>query len=546
MSSAQTRRETNRERKARRSLASSSPLVDLKRRKNQERKALRQLARQEAIAAAAAKRAELRHRPGSRGWPQPAAGGSSVIQPVDEYRGTTVQVCGLWPYVVGAGTPMVGVPLGLNLINGATVCGDPISWFQHNLIGNPSVFVLGLPGLGKSTIIRRMAAGGAAFGSIPLVLGDLKPDYVDLILAMGGQVITLGRGRGHLNVLDPGEAIEAAALLRKHGKEEEALRVLADAHGRRHTMVSALLTILRKEPPTDREESIIDRALKVLDEKHKGVPVLGDLLKVIQKAPQEVRDVALDRGDDAAYARITENLEASLISLTSGGRLGETFAHKTDVPMLRDRPVVYDVSSIDDSDTDLQAAILLACWSAGFGTVNVANALADAGLEPRRHYFVILDELWRALRAGRGMVDRVDALTRLNRQRGVGLAMISHTMSDLLALPSEEDRMKARGFVERAGMVIAGGLPSAEMPMLTQAVPLSRAEQDLLISWQDPAAWDSSTGREAEPPGRGKFLIKVGGHPGTPLKVQLMQMELAVNDTNRMWHAAAVDAEGAA
>lgn len=459
-----------------------------------------------------------------------------MVQPVDEYRGTTVQVCGLWPFVVGAGTPMVGVPLGLNLINGSTVCGDPISWFQNNLISNPSVFVLGLPGLGKSTIIRRMAAGGAGFGALPLVLGDLKPDYVDLIEALGGQVITLGRGRGHLNVLDPGEAVEAAERLRAAGKEKERQQVLADAHGRRHTMVSALLTILRKEPPSDREESIIDRALKVLDENHHGIPVLGDLLRVIQQAPQEVRDVALDRGDDTRYKRITENLEASLISLTSGGRLGETFAHQTDVPMLRDRPVVYDVSSIDDSDTDLQAAILLACWSAGFGTVNVANALADAGLEPRRHYFVILDELWRALRAGRGMVDRVDALTRLNRQRGVGLAMISHTMSDLLALPSEEDRMKARGFVERAGMIVAGGLPGAEMPMLTSAVPLSRAEQDLLISWQDPPAWDSSTGREAEPPGRGRFLIKVGGHPGTPLKVQLMPRERAINDTNRMWH----------
>lgn len=501
-----------------------------------ERKALRRLEREEAAAAAAAKRAEVRHRPASRGWWQPAAGGSTVIQPVDEYRGTTVQVCGLWPYVVGAGTPMVGVPLGLNLINGSTVCGDPISWFQQNLIGNPSVFVLGLPGLGKSTIIRRMTAGGAGFGALPLVLGDLKPDYVDLIKALGGQVITLGRGRGHLNVLDPGEAVEAAERLREAGKEKERAQVLADAHGRRHTMVSALLTILRKEPPTDREESIIDRALKVLDERNDGVPVLGDLLKVIQDAPKEIRAVALDRGDDARYKKITENLEASLISLTSGGRLGEMFSQKTDVPMVRDRPVVYDVSSVDDSDTDLQAAILLACWSAGFGTVNVANALADAGLEPRRHYFVILDELWRALRAGRGMVERVDALTRLNRQRGVGLAMISHTMSDLLALPTEEERMKARGFVERAGMVIAGGLPGAEMAMLTSAVPLSRAEQDLLVSWQDPPAWDSSTGREAEPPGRGKFLVKVGGHPGTPLKVQLMGLELAVNDTNRMWH----------
>lgn len=241
----------------------------------------------------------------------------------------------------------------------------------------------------------------------------------------------------------------------------------------------------------------------------------------------------------AKYRSITEELEASLISLTTGGRLGEIFSRETTVPMKRDCPVVYDVSSIDDSDTDLQAAVLLACWSAGFGTVNVANALADAELEPRRHYLVILDELWRALRAGRGMVDRVDALTRLNRARGVGLAMISHTMSDLLALPTEEDRMKARGFVERAGMVIAGGLPQAEMPMLTSAVAMSIAEQQLLMSWQDPPTWDAVAGRESDPPGRGKFLIKVGGHPGIPLKVELLESERAVNDTNRLWNPAA-------
>ena len=477
-------------------------------------------------------------RPGPRGWLGRARGEASMIQPVDEWRGTTVQVCGMHPFSVGTGTPMIGVPLGLQLFTGATVCADPISWFQDaGLISNPSVFVLGLPGLGKSTLVRRMAAGGAGLGNLPLVLGDLKPDYVDMIRALGGQVITLGRGRGHLNILDPGEATAAAERLRLAGKEKERQMVLADAHGRRQTMVSALLTILRKEPPSAREESIIDRALKVLDDRNEGIPVLGDLLRVIQEAPAEVRAVALDRGDDERYKRITEELEASLISLTTGGRLGEIFSHHTDVPMRRDLPVVYDVSSIDDSDTDMQAAILLACWSAGFGTVNIANALADAGLEPRRHYLVVLDELWRALRAGQGMVDRVDALTRLNRQRGVGLAMISHTMSDLLALPTESDRMKARGFVERSGMVIAGGLPGAEMPMLTSAVALSRAEQELLTSWQDPGAWDTGAGREAEPPGRGKFLIKVGGHPGIPVKVELIETERAINDTNKLWHA---------
>lgn len=88
--------------------------------------------------------------------------------------------------------------------------------------------------------------------------------------------------------------------------------------------------------------------------------------------------------------------------------------------MKRGKAVIFDVSSVDETETDLQAAVLLASWSYGFGTVNVAHALADAGLEQRRHYFVVLDELWRALRAGKGMVDRVDALTRLNRSVGVG------------------------------------------------------------------------------------------------------------------------------
>ena len=135
------------------------------------------------------------------------------------------------------------------------------------------------------------------------------------------------------------------------------------------------------------------------------------------------------------------------------------------------------------------------------------------------------------------MVDRVDALTRLNRQRGVGMAMISHTMADLMALPDEHDRMKARGFVERAGMVLAGGLPQSEMPRLNESVMMSAAEEQMLIGWSAPPSWDPQSGREAEPPGRGKFLVKVGGRPGIPFQVALTDIERAVNDTNKRWHS---------
>src|SRR5690606_34412552 len=192
-------------------------------------------------------------------------------------------------------------------------------------------------------------------------------------------------------------------------------------------------------------------------------------------------------------------------------------------------------SGIDDADAELQAAVLLACWSDGFGAVEASHALADEGMGPQRHFFVVLDELWRVLRAGRGLVDRVDALTRLNRQRGLGQAMITHTMADLLALPDEADRMKAKGFAERSGLVIVGGLPQAEMGPLNEVVRLSRAAEDTIVDCPTPPSWDHNLNKDGEPPGRGKFLVKVGGRPGIPFRVEFTPAERAVNDTNKRW-----------
>ena len=97
--------------------------------------------------------------------------------------------------------------------------------------------------------------------------------------------------------------------------------------------------------------------------------------------------------------------------------------------------------------------------------------------------------------------------------------------------------MKARGFVERSGMVLAAGLPRSEMPRLNEAVRMSRAEENLLVGWSAPPSWDAKAGVEADPPGRGQFLIKVGGRPGIPVRVTLTDAERAVNDTNKRWHA---------
>ena len=462
----------------------------------------------------------------------------SYVEAPPEWRGTTVQVCGLFPWVVGGLSPTIGVPLGRHLINGGTVCCDPISWFERaRLILNPSAFVLGLPALGKSTLIRRQVIGLAGAGVVPLVLGDLKPDYVDTVKALGGQIVRLGRGLGSLNVLDVG-ALDAAA---QRLPVQEAARLREEAHGRRLNMVSALVELGRGARISDTERTVLSAALRLLAARHPSSfggrpPLLGDLVQLLEQGPDPVRVPTLDRGEDARYRAVVDPLQRSLLSLLDGP-LGSTFARPTTKRIHLDATAVcVDVSGISANDTALQAAVLLACWSEGFGAVEAANALADAGVASQRRFFIVLDELWRVLRSGEGMVDKVDSLTRLNRNEGVGQVMISHSLADLRALRNVEDRDKAKGFVERAGLVAVGGLPAAELAELSEVVAFSRAERAQVTSWSTPPGWDA----EADPPGRGKFLLKCGQRPGIPVHVDLTAAERAarVHNTNKRWAVA--------
>ncbi|MFI7582072.1 ATP/GTP-binding protein [Kocuria kalidii] len=519
-------------------------------------------------------------RPGPRGHKGRGLGEAQLLHPIREMRGTNYQVCGLFPFPMGGGSPLEGVPLGRNLLSGEPVCCDPISWFlKLRVISNPSAFVMANPGLGKSSLLRRMAIGLAAFGVWPLILGDIKGEHVAMIEHLGGAVLPLGRGVGHINPLDDCGAVAAAKLLSPARAEE----LLDELHSRRRSLIASLIAILRKKPLDEREESILDRCLAVLEARHAEsgtVPVMADLRQVLKDKPVEVREVALDRGDDARYQDITEGLESSLNSLCGSGAFGQMFAHPSTNRIDASRPMVFDLSRISQTESDLRAATLMACWSAGFGTVTTSNMLADDGVIERQRFLVILDELWNTLAAGPGIVDQVNALTRLNREWGVGQIMASHTPSDLLAVRGEEDRAKAKGIMDRCGIKILGGLAKSEMPLLTESVPLSMREQEQLANWQDPPAWNRRGDEALEytnddvyaptdqaftdeeltqwladdenaawyiddrtttpPPGQGKFFIKVGARAGIPFSMEFTPTERRsqVHDTEKKWHEA--------
>jgi hypothetical protein len=352
-------------------------------------------------------------------------------------------------------------------------------------------------------------------------------------------------------VLDVG-ALDAAADVLERAAEQaddagtqstiakKAIRLREEAHGRRLNMVAALVVIVRGAPIADHEQTVLSVALRELASRFRDrqPPTLHDLIALLEEGPATVRAVTLDRGDDVRYRVAIDPLQRTLLGLVDGP-LGDVFAHQTTNAIRLDSTAVcVDVSAISESDTQLQAAVLLACWNDGFGAVEAANAVADIGVAPQRRFLIIMDELWRVLRSGAGMVDRIDALTRLNRNDGVGTAMITHTMADLRALASEADIAKAKGFVERSGAVVCGGLPSSELDELQEVVRFTREERMMITEWSTPASWGSGTEGDL-PAGVGKFLIKVGQRPGVPVRVQLTAVELKsdVHNTNKRWTA---------
>ena len=228
------------------------------------------------------------------------------------------------------------------------------------------------------------------------------------------------------------------------------------------------------------------------------------------------------------YDTRTRDLVHTLDLLLTGSLAG-VFDGPTSAPIDLDAPgVSVDISATAAAGDTLVAAAMLATWSYGFGAVDAANLLADHGLaQPRRH-LLVMDELWRALRGAPGLVDHADALTRLNRARGIASLMITHSLADLEALPTPADRAKARGFIDRSAIVVLGGLPRRELDAVSTVVPLTPRERTLVASWSAAESWQPGVAH----PGRGRYLIKTGARPGLVVSLDLTPAERDLYDTD--------------
>ena len=470
--------------------------------------------------------------PRSWGWPVPGGGRAGHVEAGQRFAGTTSQVCGLFPFATPSGSDARGVPIGRHLHTAEPIGLDPAHWLRTGLVSNTGVWVQGQPGIGKSSITKRMLAGLVGFGMRAVIPGDIKGEYTPLVQALGGSVWHLGRGLHALNPLDAGPL---RAALRTASRSDRT-RLEETLRARRLSLLEALISIVRRDEPDVTERRLLGRALDLAVDAAdpaggstgpRREPLIPDVLDALLSAAAPLQSVAASP-DDADYRRQIRPLANGLALLCEGAIRG-IFDRPSNTRFDPDTPALsLDISALDDDDDDVVAAAMLCSWA-------WSAALADAAAHAttgRRNIVQVQDELWRALRVAPGLVERSDRITRLGRHRGVVSFQVTHSLDDLEALPTDTDRAKARGMASRNGVLLLGGMADKELDGLRRIVALSDSEAALITSWAAPPTWHAHRVH----PGRGKYLIKSGQRVGLPVALTLTPTEIALHDTDQAFH----------
>ncbi|MFC4945833.1 hypothetical protein [Pseudonocardia sp. GCM10023141] len=465
--------------------------------------------------------------PRTWGWPVPGGGRAGHVEAGVRFAGTTSQVCGLFPFAVSSGADVHGVPIGRHMHTAEPIGLDPAHWLRSGLVSNTGIWVQGQPGIGKSSITKRLLTGLVGFGMRAVIPGDVKGEYTPLIHALDGAVWKLGRGLHALNPLDAGPLLPA--LTAASGAERE--RLAETIRARRLSLLEALITIVRRSEPTVTERRLLGAALDTATTSMATQPVIPDVLAVLSTGGGMLPAIAAT-ATATEYRRAARELTNTLGLLCEGAIRG-IFDRPSTIVLDADTPALsLDISALDGDEDEVVAAAMLCSWAWTAGLVDAATT----GPHPR-NVVQVQDELWRALRVAPGLVEKSDRITRLGRHRGVVSIQITHSLDDLEALPTEADRAKARGLASRTSVLLLGGMAEKELDGLRRITSLTEGEAALITSWAAPPTWHS--GRIH--PGRGKYLIKSGQRIGLPVALTLTATEADLYDTDTAFRPNEVD-----
>ncbi|WP_223198867.1 hypothetical protein [Solihabitans fulvus] len=453
----------------------------------------------------------------ARGWAVRGGGRDHHVGQSSVWQGTSTQLAGLYPFLSGSGAQVRGIPIGRDLTTHEPIGLDPGAWLADGLVTNTGLWIQAQPGVGKSSFAKRLGVGLCAFGWIFFIPADIKGEYTQLVRRLGGTVIVVGRGAEAVNPLDPGP-LAALLAVTPAGRERDAVREIIRA--RQAALLEGLLLLEIGRPPNTTERAILSRALDLATDAARSTePTIPEVRECLDEAPDQLLQMARTDDDLTRYLDLVRPM-LSALDLLCDGPLRGLFDRRSTARPTADAPAIsLDISALDEETDETVAAAMLCSWAWGSALVE-ARQLGAA----RKNIFWVQDEMWRALRAGPRLVELSDRMTRFNRHKGVASAYLTHSRDDLEALPSEQDRAKARGIAARCAIHVYGGLPTRELASL----PVADREAEMLASWQSAGTWV----RGYRHPGRGLYLLKAGERLGLPVRMELTEVERELYNTD--------------
>ncbi|GAA3380700.1 ATPase [Streptomyces sannanensis] len=457
------------------------------------------------------------------GWGGRFGGRVPVEDTGTVYTGPSHQAGGVYPFLLGAGLPPRGVPVGRDVLTGELVCIDPAGWVGK-LTTNSGVWVMSQPGAGKSALVKRILLFYSAFGFMPVVPGDVKGEYTALIQGLGGSVVRIGDGSGRLNPLDSGPLKKRVWAL----PAAERGVLLDVLNSRRLETLGALLATKHGlgRAADEIQRSALTCAVQLAADAVPGDdPIVPDVITVLRQAPEPLRNRLA--ADGSSYAALTRSVIAGLDNLVSGPLKGLFDGPTTHTLDIAAPAVSVDISALRARGQDILSAGMIATWAYTYSSIDAART---TGLMKRR-LVLPMDEMWRALRSGPGLVDSMDSITRLSRGDGDISILVTHSLLDTEALPTEEDRAKARGLMDRCDTWIIGASTEEELMRVTGKRQLTEQERMMITSWSSATSTGLDTG-DAVHPGRGKYMIKIGTRPGIAAASELTATEARLYHTD--------------
>ncbi len=436
---------------------------------------------------------------------RPKSGAVGVVEPAREYITDINTVADMWPFGKRSPQAQNGIPLGLDA-SGSIGCYDPYSSFMAGHQRAAQLGIVATNGLGKSLVAKKIATGYTGIGIPTIVPFDTKNEYQDLVKALGGSTLRIGRDGG-LNLLDPGECIQQAI------NQKADPKTLTELKARRNQLVATVVALTRNAPLAGWEEAALNEAIELLP----PATTVKHLPEVFTHRMAHLASI-LNRPVDRAET-LLEPLSLDVAALAAGP-IGQALGTAGSSQQWRiNAPLAVDTSAVRQAEATLSAAVIVSCWTAAQSTIYLSNQLGKS-----RIHCIIFDEIWRGTREFPALANQIGGLLRMDRNEGIISILSTHSWTDT-------EQPGGSNIMARCAAFAIGGLQKAEINLIANAgLGLNDAE---LAEIRRNASGGTVNGKATG--GVGRFLFKVGETPGRTIRTVITPTEQQLLDTNDQW-----------